>query len=297
MDASESRVIYEFFTERIAGGEKRNHLRLFGGSTLDPAPGRVAAGRPGRTRVVGELCGLGVGRLGERLAGAQAGEVLAVAGPVDIEADDGHGEAIEDGGVTEVLPSGVELDVGGDGGGAAIEQISEHVGGGRGVAVGGDLAEADVVEDDKLVTGPAAQAGHVGAIGETGVELGEDHRSGRCCGTGRPRGPGGTRQRPRRARRRRAAARRDRRRASAAARCARAGGRARAGPWGGAHGWRVKLRPFKKLRSRSQNERSVFGLSLGASSRHLSLRAQAAVDRFTSNAYDLPPMLARSSAP
>ncbi len=49
-----------------------------------------------------------------------------------------------------------------------------HVGGGRGVAVRGDLAEADVVEDDKLVARPAAQAGLVGAVGEAGVELGED---------------------------------------------------------------------------------------------------------------------------
>jgi len=30
--------------------------------------------------------------------GAEAGEVLAVAGAVDVEADGGHGEAIEDGG-------------------------------------------------------------------------------------------------------------------------------------------------------------------------------------------------------
>jgi len=125
---------------------------------------------------------LGVGRLRGGLAGAQAGEVLTVAGAVDVEADGGHGEAVEDGGgdggVTEVLAPGAELDVGGDGGGAelmsAIDQIPEHVGGGRGVAMGRDLAEADVVEDDKLVTGPAAHAGLVGAVGEARVELGEE---------------------------------------------------------------------------------------------------------------------------
>lgn len=55
----------------------------------------------------------------------------------------------------------------------AIDQIPEHMGRGRGVAVGGDLAEADVVEDEKLVAGPATQAGIVGAVGEAGVELGE----------------------------------------------------------------------------------------------------------------------------
>jgi len=101
--------------------------------------------------VVGGLCGLGVGRVGGRLAGAQAGKVLAVAGAVDVEADGGHGEAVEDGGgdggVTEVLSPGAELEVGGDGGGAelvpAINQIPEHMGRGRGVAMGGDLAEAD----------------------------------------------------------------------------------------------------------------------------------------------------------
>ena len=58
--------------------------------------------------------------------------------------------------------------------GASSAAISPHVGGGRGVAVGGDLAEADVVEDDKLVAGPAAQARLVGAVGETGVEVGEE---------------------------------------------------------------------------------------------------------------------------
>ena len=48
------------------------------------------------------------------------------------------------------------------------------MGGGRGVAVRGDLAEADVVEDDEFVASPAAQAGLVGAVGEAGVEVGEE---------------------------------------------------------------------------------------------------------------------------
>lgn len=42
--------------------------------------------------------------------GAQVGEVLAVAGAADVEADGGHGEAIEDGGgdggVAEILAPG-----------------------------------------------------------------------------------------------------------------------------------------------------------------------------------------------
>ena len=45
----------------------------------------------------------------------------------------------------------------------AIDQVPEHVSSGRGAAQRRDLAEADVVEDDKLVAGPAAQAGLVGA--------------------------------------------------------------------------------------------------------------------------------------
>ena len=57
---------------------------------------------------------------------------------------------------------------------AAIDEVPEHVGGGRGVAVGGDLAEADVVEDEQLLAGPATQAGLVEAVGEAGVELGEE---------------------------------------------------------------------------------------------------------------------------
>ena len=60
---------------------------------------------------------------------------------------------------------------------SAIDQVPEHVGSGRGVAVGRDLPETDVIEDDKLVTGPAAQAGLVGAVGEAGVELGELHEA------------------------------------------------------------------------------------------------------------------------
>lgn len=134
----------------------------------------------------GGLRGFEVGRLGGGivcgLAGADAGEVLAIAGAVDVEADGGHGEVVEDGGgdggVTEVLALRAEFDVRADRGGPelmpAIDQVPEHVGGGRGVAVGGDLAEADVVEDDEFVASPAAQAGLVGAVGEAGVEVGEE---------------------------------------------------------------------------------------------------------------------------
>lgn len=130
----------------------------------------------------GGLRGFEVGGLDGGLTGAEAGEVLAVAGAVDVEADGGHGEAIEDGGgdggVAEVLAPRAEFDVRGDRGRPelmpAIDQVPEHVGGGRGVAVRGDLAEADVVEDDEFVAGPAAQAGLVGAVGEAGVEVGEE---------------------------------------------------------------------------------------------------------------------------
>ena len=67
----------------------------------------------------GGLRGFEVGRLGGGivggLAGAEAGEVLAIAGAVDVEADGGHGEAIEDrggdGGVTEVLAPRAEFDI------------------------------------------------------------------------------------------------------------------------------------------------------------------------------------------
>lgn len=150
-------------------------------------PGRDQATGAGSSRTTeGELRGVRivdrVGRPIADLAGAESGEVLAVAGAVDVEADGGHGEAIEDrggdGGVAEVLAPRAQLDVGGDRGRpelvSAIDQVPEHVGGGRGVAVGGHLTEADVIEDDELVSGPAAQAGLVGAVGEAGVEVGEE---------------------------------------------------------------------------------------------------------------------------
>lgn len=72
--------------------------------------------------------------------------MLTVARAVDVEADRGHVEAVEDGG--------------GDG----------RVGR---VAVGGDLAEADVVEDDEREAGPSTEPTLVGAVGEAGVELGQ----------------------------------------------------------------------------------------------------------------------------
>src|SRR3990172_8781115 len=86
---------------------------------------------------------LGIGAVvGERsaaLLGALLGDVLAVAGAVDVEADGVHGGAVEDGdgerGIAEVAAPGGELDVGGEGGRgvsvALVDQVEEGVGRGR----------------------------------------------------------------------------------------------------------------------------------------------------------------------
>ena len=118
--------------------------------------------------------GGGIGGLGAFL-----GEVLAVAGAVDVDSAGVHGEAVEDGGgdggIAKVLAPGAQLDIGGNGGGGlevtAVQEIEEHVSGGGLVAGAFDLAEADVVNDEELSTRPAAEAVRVAAVGETCVEV------------------------------------------------------------------------------------------------------------------------------
>lgn len=105
--------------------------------------------------------------------------MVAVAGAVDVDADRGGGEAVEDrggeGGVAEVLAPLAQLDVGGQGGRgllvACVEHVEEHVRRGGLVVAATELAEADVVDDEPVGADPAAEATRVGLVGEAGVEV------------------------------------------------------------------------------------------------------------------------------
>ncbi len=109
----------------------------------------MAAGSLQRLRLVVGV-GTVVGELGTPLLGALLGDVLAVAGAGDVEADGVHRGAVEDGGgeggITEVAPPGGELDVGAEGGGGVavplVDQVEEGVGRRRLVGALLDLAEA-----------------------------------------------------------------------------------------------------------------------------------------------------------
>ena len=140
--------------------------------------GVCAGARRGSVTGRGSLVGrLGLG--GGVLVGAQVGDVLAVAGAVDVDADGVHGEPVEDGdgdgGVAEVAPPVAESDVGGDGGGdaavPAVDEVEEGVGGGGLVVALLDLAEANVVDDEQVGAGPGLEAPGVGVVGEAGVEV------------------------------------------------------------------------------------------------------------------------------
>jgi hypothetical protein len=113
------------------------------------------------------------------LLGAQVGDVLPVAGPVDVDAQGVHRQPIEDGhgdgGVAEVAPPVAQGDVGRHGGGDAavpsVDQVEERMGG-RGLVVALlDLAEADVVDDEQLGARPRLEAPGVGVVGEPCVEV------------------------------------------------------------------------------------------------------------------------------
>ena len=114
--------------------------------------------------------------------GALLGHVLAVAGPVDVDAQSVHGQAVEDGhgngGVAEVTPPVAEGDIGGDGGGepamAAVDEIEEGVSGGGLIVPLSHLAEPDIVDDEQVRARPGLEAAGVRRIGEAGVQVVEE---------------------------------------------------------------------------------------------------------------------------
>jgi hypothetical protein len=148
---------------------------VFGG-----ADGRVDGATPAAPSRLRGVRGRGRGRVVDAaVAGALPGEEGAVARAFDVDADRRHGEAVEDGGgesgVAEVAAPLAELDVGGDRSrgalAAAVEEVEEHVRGGWLVVAPAQLAQPDVVDDEPLGAGPAAQPRGVGAVGEAGVEV------------------------------------------------------------------------------------------------------------------------------
>jgi hypothetical protein len=120
--------------------------------------------------------GLGLARF---LLCSLLGNVLTVAGTVNVDADGEHREAIEDshrdGVVAEVVAPFAELDVRGDGGSdlamPAVDQVEEGVGGGGLVVALFDLSEADVIDDEQLGLRPRLEASGVGSVGEASVQV------------------------------------------------------------------------------------------------------------------------------
>ncbi len=110
------------------------------------------------------------------------GELLPVAGPVDVDADGSHREAVEDGrgqgGVAQVAAPSAQPDVGGDGGGRAsvplVDQAEQSVGRGGLVFALLDLAQADIVDDQQRRRGPATEPPRIGAVSEAGEKVVEE---------------------------------------------------------------------------------------------------------------------------
>ena len=111
--------------------------------------------------------------------GALLGQVVAVARAIDIDADRGHGEAIEDsrgqGRVAQVLAPFAKLDIRSERGGGvfvpAVEQVEEDVGRGGLVVAAAQLPEPDVINDEPLSARPAAHPGFVGLIREPRIKV------------------------------------------------------------------------------------------------------------------------------
>ncbi len=114
-------------------------------------------------------------------AGTLGGDVLSVAGAVDVDADGMHGEAVEDGsgdgGVAEVAAPLAQIDVGGDGRGepsvSSVDEVEEGVRRGGLVVVLADLAEADVVDDQQVGASPGLESHRIGVVCKSGVQVGE----------------------------------------------------------------------------------------------------------------------------
>jgi len=116
---------------------------------------------------------------GGALACALSGDMLSVAGPVDVDANGVHGEAVEDGGgergVAQEAPPVAERDIRSDRRGdlamPTIDEVVEGVRGGRLVAALLDLPETDVIDDEERGSGPGLESARVRAVGEAGVEI------------------------------------------------------------------------------------------------------------------------------
>jgi len=110
---------------------------------------------------------------------ARGGDVLAIAGTIDVDPEGVRGEPVEDGGgergIAEVPAPVAERDVGRHGGRgatvAAIDQVVEGVGGGGLVPVLLDLAAACVVDDQEFCGSPRREPLGIGAVGEPGMEI------------------------------------------------------------------------------------------------------------------------------
>src|ERR1019366_6894978 len=144
---------------------------------------------PGRSAVLAERGGPGAGVSRSRrvrgggLAGALRGNVLAVARSIDVDADGGHGPPIENGGgggggVAEVAAPLTQVDIGSDRSRElavpAIDEVEEGMGGGGLIVALAYLAQADVVDDQEIGARPGLESSRVGAVGESGVQVGEE---------------------------------------------------------------------------------------------------------------------------
>ena len=117
--------------------------------------------------------------MGGALACTLGGDMLSVAGPVDVDPNGMHGEAVEDGGgergVAQEAPPVAERDIRSDGRGdlamATIDEVVERVSGGRLVAPLLDLSQSDVVDDEQGGCGPGLESARIGAVGEARVEV------------------------------------------------------------------------------------------------------------------------------
>lgn len=113
------------------------------------------------------------------MAGALGGEVLSVAGAVDIDANGVHGKAVEDRrgerGVSQKASPVAEGNIRGDRRGdlavTAIDEIVERVSGGRLVAALLDLPQTDVIDDEQGWVCPGLEPSCVRAVGESCVEI------------------------------------------------------------------------------------------------------------------------------
>src|ERR1017187_5240497 len=147
-----------------------------GASTRSGTVGGAVTGGDACRRVIGSCRGRAGGGA---LAGTLGGDMLSEAGPVDVDPNGMHGEAVEDGGgergVAQEAAPVAERDIRSDGRGdlamATVDEVVEGVSGGRLVAAFLGWPETAVKDEELCGARTGLEPARVRAVGEARVEV------------------------------------------------------------------------------------------------------------------------------